>query len=339
MSGTLRRMPLDLATLFRTDPHLLLTTSELCAHGYSREQIIALAQLDEIDRLLHGLYTLADVEVPSTQRAAIPLRYLGQRQPEDHQPAVLTGPVPLAAHEVGPFHLTQIPTVNVDPRCRVRPDNHRFRVRRRPLDVDSIRMAKNLRTAPLGVCLADTAADNGVSDKALRLTVQQVRTKRLSDMPALRAEWRTIRNAGSRRLEELLAAGEFEFESEGERDAFHALFDGFPPQPDCQVLVLGQLRADFVFVSAGLIIEYYGKDVHASQVDADAARVHALEAAGWRVIVVTVSMLRNARRVAARIHAVRREREQRIQAGELLAPTLPSQPPRTRPLRTLLPFG
>ena len=104
------------------------------------------------------------------------------------------------------------------------------------------------------------------------------------------------------------------------------------------MVLVEQLRVDFVFLSAALIIEYAGR-VHDGQVDRDATRIYALERLGYRVIVVTRSMLRDPAALVAHIHDVRLRRERMIAAGLLARPPLPPQPPRLTPLRTLTPLG
>lgn len=324
--------------LFTRRPGGVVTTAELRRAGCSYDTIARLHDDGVLRRLLHGTYVLADVPEPPERCVALPIRYLSQRRPEGHRPAVVSGTAGLALHDRGPFALPHVnPLVLVDPECRLRPAHVPWTTVRaeQPASPVSVR---GVPTAPPLRCLADAAGEKGVTDKALRLSVDDLRGADRLLMPDIVDGWRASRGLGVNRLERMLEEGQFEQESEGERRVFQTVFVPHPPLPDCQVVV-GRYRVDFIFISAALIVEYYGLGTHAHRVDADAVRIHALEALGYRVIVVTRSMLKRPGPLAAHITLIRRDREQRIARGELPAPPLPTQPRRVAPLRTLYPLG
>lgn len=53
-----------------------------------------------------------------------------------------------------------------------------------------------------------------------------------------------------------------------------------------------------------------------------------LRQAGYEVLPVTAAMVRRPEVLAARVHAIRREREALVAAGRVRVPPLPPQPPR-----------
>ena len=82
--------------------------------------------------------------------------------------------------------------------------------------------------------------------------------------------WKEIGHPGGRHLYAM--KGAFAQESEGERDAFAALFADDPYPPDCQVVLLERLRVDFAYLYAGLFMEYLGEPHNARSMPTRHAR-------------------------------------------------------------------
>lgn len=171
-------------------------------------------------------------------------------------------------------------------------------------------------------------------ENTLRPTFDRARNGLQLEVPTLCDRWRQLDTPGARRFLDLERRGVLEQESDGEREAFRLLFAGRWPVPDCQVVVLGALRADFVFISAGVIVEYFGKATHKDRFVADLTRLHALQAAGFIVIVVVAGMLREATQLSNYIYRQVQVREDLIARGAIPRPVLPLQPRRMRPLTT-----
>lgn len=332
-------IPASALAVFHAAPGGVVTTRDLGRVGHHRFEVASWAAAGLTKRLLHGAYRLAEAPVPPDQCLHLPLRYLGQRTPRDFRTPAITGVGGLAAYDCGPFELPVHPLVLVDPRCRVRRSELPFSVRRTASDDGEDRVAMAVRVAEPARALADAALLRDVPDEALRQAIDDVRNVRLTTSWEIARRLPEVNHAGSRRLLAMVADGVLDQESDGERLAYNRLFVDHPPVPDCQVVVLRSFRVDFVYVSAGLVVEYYGRDAHRDRVERDATRVMALEQSGYRVIVVTHSMLRDAAGLSHHIHSIRRQREQQIHHGEIRIPPLPLQPPRLTPLRTLHPFG
>lgn len=329
-------MSIDPSTFIPAGTDGVWTAADLRAEGWSYDAIIAAAQEGMLERFLHGVYLDPDQRTDRTSLIAS-LRYTDQRRPPGHVPSVVTGLAALITYGVVGADLPQVPLLAVDERSRLRPGNGRFDIVRHTVRPDEAARRAHVRLAPIERAFADAARLASMTDAQIREAADRIRNEGLSTMPLLVSGWRRSGAGVHHRLEEMLEGGTFEQESDGERDAFRLLFRAHPPEPDCQVVVHSAFRADFVFISAGLIIEYHGRESHRDRVERDATRTLALELAGWRVIVVTASALREAARLAAHIHCIRQDREQRITAGTLPRPALPTQPERISPLRTVHP--
>lgn len=288
-------------------------------------------------RLLHGLYARADQPEPPERSVLLPLRYLDLRRPAGHHPALISGAAGLAVHGAEGFALPAPPLVLVDERSRVRADAHPFDVRRTDLGRLPADEVRGVRVAPPWRAVADAALDDAIADRELRVAVDSLRNRREIEIVSAARAWAESGHRGGRRMSAMVDTGVFEQESEGEREAFRLLFGrGGAPLPDCQVVLLGQLRVDFVFLHAGLVVEYHGR-VHDGRADEDASRIAALEHLGLRVLLASKSMPRNPDPHAARIEAIRRDRLARARSGALPLPPIPAQPARLTPLRTILP--
>ena len=111
-------------------------------------------------------------------------------------------------------------------------------------------------TADAAQALADLAWGHAYTDRDLRVLVDETR---FSLRRRSRRTWSAMAaDRPSRSTPIARHARAFEQESEGERTAFTKLFLAYPPLPDCQVVLVGSLRVDFVYLDAALVIEYLG---------------------------------------------------------------------------------
>jgi hypothetical protein len=332
-------LPTQVVAQFAASPDGVLTTRQLARLGFDRREVALWAFEGLIERVMHGMYVDPSLPVPPVRSVLLPLRYLDLRRPAAHHPPAVSGEAALAVHRAEGFELPIDPLVLVDHRCRARVEGYPFTIRRTDLtDVETI-MVGRVRTVRPWRAVADAALNADVTERRLRVAIDHLRYRGLLDIVQAATRWASLDHAGGRRMAAMVASGDFEQESEGERDAFRLLFGrGGAPLPDCQVTIVGRRRADFTFLHAGLIAEYLG-GVHDGKADEAASRIAEFEQLGHRVLLLSRSMLRNPERHAARIEAVRRERLARIRDGSLPLPPLPPQPPRLTPLRTLLPPG
>lgn len=326
-------LPDFIAQAFRSAPGRVLTTAQLGRIGVPRKWVLALAEDGMIERMIFGVYRDPTQEVPPTQCLHIPRAYLEQRRPDGCPPEVISGEAALGAHGVSAFPLPRPPLVLIDPSRHLRKGRGAFTVLRTDLTRVEAEKIGGLILASTRRATADAATNPDVSDATLRQGIDEMRNRGTLDIAGAVAWWAQLRHSGACRLTGMAEAGVFEQESEGERDAFRRLFETYPPAPDCQVWLTESIRVDFVFLSAGLVIEYHG-GVHDGSVDRDSTRIWALRRLGFEVIVVTKSMLRDPHALAAEIQAIRMQREHLVRAGHLRRPAVPAQPPRLSPLRT-----
>ncbi len=336
-------MPTPLRLAARDCPFGMFTLADAERRGVDRFRVARACRKDLLVRLAPGLYRIADQPPHRLQAFAVPQRYLDGLRARSARPAmraVLTG---IGALAVQPGFTSEPDDLQLEPSPRVAVGLHRrVRLSRPPFEVhrccwDRVVVTEvggGLRAVEPARALADLTQWVRRDHDVVSL-VDRARNQLFLTTPDLVDRWRWIETDGAARLIRLERSGVLEQESHGERRAHRLLFEGTGPLPDCQVRVLDTYRADFVFVSAGLIIEYFGKAVHRDRFEADLTRRIALEQAGWRVITIIAWMLRDHESLAAHIHEVRRTRERLIARGALPRPRLPMQPPRMRPLTTL----
>lgn len=330
-------LPTPVVELFRRSRSGLASTAEIRSAGFGAWHLSRWVADGLVERVLPTQHRLAGAPVPPTQCLHLPVRYLARPGPGPW--AVISGEGVLAALEVGRHRLPCVPTVLIERGRRVRLTDPPFTVVQTRLGDVPHQHRNGVPMATVQRAIADLALGERVTDSELIEVVDDARNRlRLATVDLVTA-WRELRgHPGARRLLDLAAAEVFEQESPGERLAFTEIFRAHPPEPDCQVWVTDRFRVDFIFVFAALIVEYEGR-VHDGRADEDATRRMALERLGYRVIVITRSMLRDPTAVAEFVHRVRREREDAMLRGALLRPPFPAQPERLTPLRTVLPCG
>lgn len=337
-------VPTAVMELARRDPAGLISRAQLAQAGMSGPTVSRLVARGVLERLASGLFRVAGRPVPPTQCLHVPVRYLTGSTETDpsalppRRRALITGVGALAAMGVPGFPLPCRPTALVDRGRRVRVTGVAFDVQRAELrQVDGLRW-QGVPTVTAARAIADLALDPAVSDQTLRQAVYDVvNAQRIRAVDLVRA-WQAIRRVGAGRLVRMADAGIFDVESEGELDLYLNVFHRHPPLPDCQVLLAGQIRVDFVFLFAALVIEYVGGP-HDGRADRDATRAAALQQLGHAVVFVSKSMVRDRAGLATHLHGLRREREDLMARGLLRRPPLPRQPDRLVPLRTLVPLG
>ncbi|HUG83474.1 MAG TPA: hypothetical protein VMM13_02870 [Euzebya sp.] len=313
----------------------VLDRGEMLRRGYGDEAIFQWRLRGLIETLLPGRYRIVGAPVPPIQCLEVVARYLADKR--SAVPPLLTGRGALGALDGPGFELPTRASALIQRGTRVRIAGNPFDAIQTRLElVDSLRVrGLHLATPPrLLVDLAEHLTDAELID-----AVDAVRNHlRLTQVELITA-WRRIRHPQARRLLRLADAGAFDTESGGERRVLQLLFAEYPPMPDCQVQITSAYRADFAFIFAALILEYYGEEAHRGRVDADGVRVATMRRPGWDVFVITKSLTRDLRGLSEQIHELRREREAAMLEGRLRRPPLPRQPPRRMPLRTLAPSG
>lgn len=315
----------------------LLNRQALLRLGFGDEAIFHWRSAGLIETLLPGWYRIVAAPIPSTQCLEVVQRYLDATT--SSLKPVLTKGAALGTLNVPGFELpTDDITVLIQRGTRVRIEGQPFEVIQTRLElVDTLRF-RSLRLAVPPRALADLAPD--LTEADLISAVDAARNHLRLSQVELIEHWRSLRqHPGARLLLKLADAGAFDTESGGERTALQQLFDQHPPAPDCQVQITDAYRADFAYIFAGLILEYYGEKTHGGRVDVDAVRVGAMRRPGWDLFVVTKSMVRDGDRTVEQVHELRREREALMLEGRLRRPPLPRQPARRVPLRTMVPLG
>ncbi len=326
--------PVELA-LDRARGHII-SSRQLNALGVESWRISDWVRAGRLERVVVGWYRRPG-DTPPLQDAHLAQACLRLLQPRS--PVVMSGAAGLRAAGV-PVGVPGPTLALVQHGRRMRlPDHAPFTTAQR-LDLHRLATVKTsgLRCAEPGVLLADTVT--GLPDDEVRsLLYASINALRLSPVELVTC-WAQMDHEGARRLRQLAREGVLEHESPAEWSLYDRLFRTSPPPPDCQVWLAPNIRVDFVFLFAALVIEYYGEKPHADRVDADATRVYALRRMGNEVLVVTKSMTRDLPALGRHIHEVRRRREDLMLRGQLRRPTLPPQPgPRITPLRTLVPGG
>ncbi len=324
-------LPQEVVTLAARSPAQLVTLTELRGLGYESHAVARWLRRGLLDRALPGVYRLGGAMPAADENLHLPLRYLARFGDPAATP-LISGEAMLALAGVEGYGVPAQPVVLVDPKHRVRLAGAPFAPRHVAVAAVPRQRHRGVDTSDPAQALADMAWDPSVTDRQLRVAVDAVRFHLRAPITGLVARWRQIGHPGARRLLAMLAA--FEQESEGERQAFNDLFLGYPPLPDCQVVLAGRLRVDFVYLDAALVIEYLG-ECHDGRADKDTARVFVIERPGYRHIPVTKSLLRPSDGIREHIQAERHHRRQLIAEGRLRLPALPPQPPRLFPLRTL----
>lgn len=305
------------------------TLTELAAAGHDRFAVRSWASAGLVERLLPGLYRATDVPVTGRQRVAVPLHYLDDEARRGDDPARVTGSAALALDEVEGFRIPVRPTVLVPPDRRIRVPGAPFVVRRAPVPVGDRCTTAGCAAVRSGRALADAAPEEGVTDKMLRVGFDDARRRGRLRLSPFTTRLRQLRgHPGARRLLAMWRSGLLEMESEGERAAFAALFAAHPPPPERQIWVLPDVRVDFVYLRAALVLEYLGKYPHEGRIEEDSARLWRLRRAGYEVLPLTSGLLDQAPTLIHQIHRIRRERESLAADGRLLVAPLPSQPTR-----------
>lgn len=319
-------------------PFGLVTLSDAARVGISRFVVAEAARRGVLERLAPGLYREAGVPPPPWQNLAVAQRYLDGLRAWNARPTMPSAISGMGCLQVLGARITATeprPLAAVPLHRRLRLTDPPFQVSRVCWDRTRVRESHRLRTVDPAHALADYCARTRDRPAAVRSVVDQARYDLSLTVPSLCQRWRELGILGAQRLLAMEREGVFEQESEGERAAYNALFAKHRHRPDCQVVVLGSFRADFVFLSAGLIIEYFGHEAHRDRFLADMTRLHALQAAGYLVIAVVGPMLREAAALSEHIYAQLRLRHRLIARGVITRPSLPMQPERMRPLQTL----
>lgn len=331
-------LPDVILTLARSAPAGLFCRKQILKRGFDDPHILEWRRTGLIERVTCGWYRLADVVQPDDQCLVLPMEYTRHKHIQPRP--VLSGRGGLAAYGVPGFPLPCArPAILLQHGGRIRVTDAPWRVLYADLTAVQVQDVGGLPVASPGRCIADLHLE-GRGDQHLVEAVDAVRQHLRVPLTDLMAEWEGMRrHDGAAALRRLASTGTLDAESPMERQTLAGVFARFPPAPDAQVQITAHFRADFAFIFAALVLEFYGEAVHATTVDRDATRLAAFRGEGWDTFVITKSQLRRPAELADRVHTIRLEREALILAGRLRRPPLPAQPDRRSPLRTLLPLG
>lgn len=320
----------------------LVTPDEAVLAGFDPRVLAAAARRQLLHRMAVATYVFPEMADDPLLALAVAQRYAERKGrwacAASERTSCLTGRQVLGLLDVEGFSVFGLPLVALPKDRLVRLKDPPFAVIHLPWDVVVWQEVNGLWITDPGLTLAVVAADAGVTDKRLRVACYDLINKGLVTAVGLLERWQQLPLPGAARLLEMAADGFLQHESEGERTCFLHVFVGRGPLPDCQVII-GPYRVDFVFIAAGLIVEYVGERAHVNRMQEDARRTYALEQAGWRIVVVTKAMLGQPERLAKHIHTLRRDRELEVAIGRLPPFSVPPQPPRVVALRTLQPAG
>lgn len=329
-------LPWPVIQRIRSTPGRIIDNTTMERLGHDRFQVADWVRDGRLERLAPAWCREPGDEAPH-QAAHLATAYLRRHRPDEL--VIISGDHALGL-QIPDHQPTGSPMALVEHGRRVRTRQEPWQtVQCHDLSSVPTTTAHGLTIARSTRSLADHAAGPARSDGAVRELVY-LAINRLRLSPAeLVAGWSTMDHPGARRLLELAADGSFEHESPAERDCFLDIFSPHPPVPDCQVWIAENIRADFAYLFAALVMEYHGEETHAGTVDRDATKQFAARSLGYDHLVITKSVRRDPRAVALHVHEVRRRREDLMLRGQLRRPPLPPQPTRLTPLRTLVPLG
>ena len=324
--------------LARAHPSHLVIGRELAAARHPRHVTYGLVGGGHLQLVAPAVFRPTVVPEHPLAAAWLPVRYAHQVRGAPDA-AHVTAQAALAAYGTEGFELPKVPLVRSE--ARLGASGASWRVRRGRVAHEHRSLAQRLPVACPGLALADAAEDPAVEERRLRVGIDSTRWLGHSTLAELLAVWQALAgvHTGARRLLALARTGMLDRESEGERVTWSRLFVPHGPLPDCQVWLTPRRRVDFVFLAAGLVLEYLGS-VHEGQLEEDAERSWELASLGYELILLTRGLLRrDPAGLATVIHQRRREREDLARRGLLRLAPLPEQPPRRVPLRTLHPTG
>lgn len=316
-------------------PGRLVSRARLVELGYGSAAIARWVAAGLLDVLLPGQFRVAGDARPPWQAVLGAWGYLTEHHPGS---AVrLTGQAALKAAGID-VDLPSIPTFLVAHGRRVRLSDQPFStIQRRDLQTWSGVTRMGMVLQPCHLAVVDLLYERSVTDAQLRNLLYEIINQTRTTPAAMVQGWQRFRPQQVSRLLTLVADGSLQHESPAERSTFLDLFTDHPPAPDCQVWMAPNIRVDFVYLFAALVLEYHGEDAHRDRVDEDATRAYSLAQLGVESLIITKSMTHDRGGLASHIHDRRRHREQLFLQGRLPRPPLPAQPDRLVPLRTLYP--
>lgn len=284
-----------------------LATTAATQHGrLSRTQILASVSRHQLQRLLavgvlqhtdqRAVYQVAGARHTRRAELAAVLLRLGRD-------AVAAGVTTLALFEVKryklapPYHVAIPRDRRVrNPGCTVLHTDLSDDERTTRHALDSMTVARALPViARDGV---DAKVKTGVTEPiTVRETIDEVFRRKLAERAeVLRVAEAHPTDPGAAALRERLTDGTFQQENDAER-RLARLFRPGDPQPQWQVWVLPDVRADGALLDGRMVLEYHSREWHlqAGDQDRDSARTLKLAAAEILEIPVTAGMLRRER--------------------------------------------
>ena len=329
-------LPAQIVAAFAAHPARALSSRALGALGCSSHDLTALVRGGVLERVIRGWYRMVGDAVPALQAALVRWGHLADLQPRS--PLAVSGLMGLVQNGLQQRNPRRA-TFLVEPGRRVRLPADDFRYVERTDLLAPLPNARKLWAPPPADCLVDAVEERDWTDDQLRALCFRVINECRTTPAAMRDAWAQRLPQQVGRLEGLLADGSLQFESPAERRTFLDILVRHPPAPDCQVWLTPGRRVDYVYLFAALVLQYHGIDAHRDRVEEDAIAAFELAELGYDTLVITKSLARDPVRMMAHIHERRSAREGLFLAGRLPRPSLPVQPDRLQPLRTLHPLG
>jgi hypothetical protein len=272
------------------------TCAEAYAHGITEQMLRG----RRFRRLFHGVYTHADVELTVWAWAFAALLVLPKGSAIARATALRLWDV-----EVGPTLPVHASTPHPHPVRREQLICHR---RRRPVP---LRRRAGLPVTTPELSFIEASLDLGLVDRVVAGD-WLLRLGHTNRSELLAAASSTTR--GARRARQALAYVRERVESPRETILRLSLVLAGLPEPEPNMRIGDRsdfiARPDLVYLAYRVVVEYDGQHHWATegQREYDIARREALDAAGWRVIVVTRAGMRRPRDVVWRVYRALRKR-------------------------------
>jgi hypothetical protein len=286
MIAAMPRLPPQMLRIMRRQ-HGLVTRTQVIACGVPPRVLQGWVRRGVLEQVARGVYRLPALCTPPEQALLAAVLRCGDG-------ARAGGFTSAWLHRLEGITLPAPPDVVI-------PTGRHLRRDALPCTVRSTVLPRLDRTTRLGVpCVSATRAlieiAPRVTDKALRVALDSARRRRLTSLTLLRSRVKALADhAGSRVVARLLASGEADPESEGERVMQRFLAPlGLPLEWGVTDLVPGR-RLDAAYRAGLVAFEYDGRDHHVLPTDRDADGLRDLEATARDVLVVriTAGMIRD----------------------------------------------
>ena len=293
--------------LLRAQYGLILRSQALAIGGMTVGRLDGYLTRGRLEYVTRKIYRAAGGAVPPEQAHLAAVWRCGAD-------AYLTAEAALAVWGIEGFDLSVAPVVWVPEPRRIRGAGFEVRYGR-PLEPCDRTVFCGIPVVTRTRALVDLA--RRVRDRPFRVAFDAVRGVRGSDADRLRRRAvAALPQRGAQYVVDLVDSGVLDMESEGER-RFDAVMVGVSPPLEVQVWALPDVRVDFAWLDARVVVEYDGRRFHsgAVAVEADRRRRARLRRAGWTVVVVRHEDLADPAALIARLLGLREERLRQLAAG------------------------